>query len=149
MIAADKLSDSAYLRAYNGLLRGILRWPELDTVWQRLRQRNDGGWYIYTIGQLPPSAPASRDDFERFLVQVGQRLRDEHKEDYCGIVYVDDPDEPSFLKIYDPGNLGMVCGSSGTPPPPGWTVSRVAPDALDALALRPVKLRHWWQRLFG
>lgn len=149
MTTTDKLNDSAYQRACNGLLKGILRWPELDTVWERLRHRNDGGWYVYTIGRPPPNAPASCDEFGRFLVEVGQRLRDEHREDYCGIVYVDDPEEPGFLKIYDPGNLGMVCGSSGAPPLPGWTLSRVAPDDLDALALRSSKRRHWWQRIFG
>lgn len=148
MTAADKPHGSAYLQACNGLLRGILRWPELDTVWERLRHRNDGGWYIYAVGQPPPTAPATRDEFERFLLEVDRRLRDEHKDDYCGIVYVDDPDEPGFLKIYDPGNLGLVCGSSAAPPLPGWTLSRVAPDDLEALALRPVKRRQWWQRIF-
>jgi hypothetical protein len=149
MAAADKTNESDYLRACNGLLRGILRWPELDAVWEQLHRRNDGGWYVYTIGRPPPSAPASLDEFERFLVEVGQRLRDEHKEDYCGIVYADDPGEPRFLKIYDPGNLGMVCGSSGAPPLPGWTLSRVAPVDLEALTSRPVKRQRWWQRIFG
>ena len=148
-IDAGISNDSAYLRACNGLLKGILRWPELDTVWQRLHHRNDGGWYIYTIGRPPPSVPSSRDEFERFLVEVRERLQDEHKEDYCGIVYVDSPEEPSFLKIYDPGNLGMVCGSSVTPPLPGWTLSRVAPVDLESQTLRPVKRRRWWRRIFG
>lgn len=149
MTTSDKPEDNDYLRACNGLLRGILRWAELDTVWARLRHRNDGGWYIYTIGQSPPGAPASRDEFERFLADIGQRLRDEHKEDYCGIVYVDDPEEPGFLKIYDPWNLGMVCGSSETPPLPGWTLSRVAPVDLEALTSRPFKRQQWWRRIFG
>lgn len=149
MAIADKPHDSDYLRAYNGLLKGILRWPELDTVWARLHDRNDGGWYVYTIGQPPPGAPASRDEFERFLHEIRRRLLDEHKDDYCGIVYVDNPEEPGFLKIYDPGNLGMVCGSSEAPPLPGWTLSRVTPDDLEAVTLRPDKHRHWWRRIFG
>ena len=148
-IDAGISNDSAYLRACNGLLKGILRWPDLDAVWARLRDRSDGGWYIYAVGQPPPGAPASRGEFERFLVEIGQRLRDEHQESYCGIVYVDDPDEPGFLKIYDPGNLGMVCGSSEAPPLPGWTLSRAAPVDLEALARRPGKRRPWWQGIFG
>ena len=147
-IEAGTSKDSAYLRVCNGLLKGILRWPELDTVWERLHHRNDGGWYIYTIGRPPPCAPASPGEFEGFLVEIRQRLQDEHKEDYCGIVYVDSSDDPSFLKIYDPGNLGMVCGSSVAPPLPGWTLSRVAPVNLEALTLRAVKRQHWWRRIF-
>ena len=64
MTAADTWNDSPFQRACNGLLKGILRWPELDTVWARLHHQNDGGWYICTIGQSPPRAPASRDEFD-------------------------------------------------------------------------------------
>jgi hypothetical protein len=148
MTRADKSNDSDYLRACNGLLRGILRWSELDTVWEQLRRRNDGAWYVYTIGQPPPRTPASSEELERFLVDVRERLRDEHNEDYCGIVYVDDPEEPGFLKIYDPGNLGMVCGSSAAPPLPGWTLSRCAPDDLQAVTSGTGKRRPWWRRVF-
>lgn len=149
MVAAGKIQDTAYRRACDGRLRGILRWPELDALWLRLLQRNDGGWYVYTIGQPPPRVPVSRDEFERFLETIGQRLRDEHKEDYCGIVYVDDAEEPGFLKIYDPGNLGLVCGSSAVPPLPGWTLSRVPPDDLVTARSGPDRRRHWWRRIFG
>jgi len=136
--------EGAYLRACNGRLKGVLRWPELDALWSRLRHDGEG-WFVYTVGQPPPTAPASSDEFDRFLTEIRQRLLDDHKEDYCGIVYVDDFDAPGFVKIYDPWNLGMVCGSSATPTLPGWTVS----VDLDQ-ALRPRKdNRRWWQRLLG
>lgn len=141
--------ESAYLRACNGMLKGILHWPELDAMWDRLRQSSGEGWYVYTVGQPPPTAPASRDDFERFLTEIRQRLLDEHHEDYCGIVYVDDFDAPGFVKIYDPGNLGMVCGSSPVPTLPGWTLSHSAPVDLDQ-ALRPPRNQgRWWRTLLG
>ena len=144
----DERHDDAYLHACHGILKGILRWADLDAMWARLQQSSDG-WYIYTVGEAPPTAPASPTEFERFLAGIRQRLLDEHKQDYCGIVYADDLDEPAFVKIYDPGNLGMVCGSSAAPPLPGWTLSRVPPVDLERLASEPGDRRGWWRRLFG
>ena len=141
--------ESAYLRACNGRLKGILRWPELDAVWARLRQSDRAGWYVYTVGQPAPTTPASAEEFERFLAEIRQRLLNEHREDYCGIVYVDDFEAPGFVKIYDPGNLGMVCGSSDVPPHPGWTVSRAAPVDLNKASRPPRDDRRWWRRLPG
>ena len=141
-------SDTPYLRACNGRLKGVLRWQELDDLWARLQRPGDDGWFVYTIGESPPTAPSSREELQRFLTEVRQHLRDEHKEDYCGIVYVDDPDEPRFVKIFDPNNLGMVCGSSDRPTLPGWTLSRVAPDDLSSPAPRP-GLRRWLPKILG
>jgi len=107
MTAAATSNDSAYQRACKGLLKGIPRWIELDTVWERLRHRNDGGWYIYTVGR---PAPAGRTQ--------GRLLRDRLRRRSRGT---------GFLQIYEPGSLGMVCGSSEAPPLPGWTLSRVPP----------------------
>lgn len=145
----DKPHESDYLRACNGVLRGILRWPELDAVWAGLRQGGGEGWYVYTVGQPPPTTPASPEEFERFLTEIRQRLLDEHKEDYCGIVYVDDFEAPGFVKIYDPGNLGMVCGSSATPTLPGWTLSRTAPVDLNQALRPPRHAGRWWRKLLG
>jgi len=149
MAISDMGNDSPYLRAYGGLLRGVLRWRDLDALWEKLRHHDDGGWYVYTVSEAPPVAPVSREEFEQFLDEIRQRLLDEHKEDYCGIVYADDLDAPTFVKIYDPGNLGMVCGSSVAPPLPGWTLSRVAPDDLARAFPRPAVRRRWWRRLLG
>ena len=149
MITPEKHGDSPYLRALGGLLKGTLRWQDLDAVWDRLLHSSDGGWYVYAVGEPPPTTPASPDEFARSLGEIRQRLRDEHQEDYCGIVYVDDLDAPTFVKIYDPANLGMVCGSSVAPPLPGWTLSRVPPDDLTRAFPPPARRRHWWQKLFG
>jgi hypothetical protein len=145
----DELHENAYLRACNGRLKGILRWPELDAVWARLRQGDRAGWYVYTVGRPPPTTPASAEELERFLAEIRQRLLEEHREDYCGIVYVDDFDAPGFVKIYDPGNLGMVCGSSDVPTLPGWTLSRAAPVDLDEARRPPRQSGRWWRKLLG
>ena len=147
MSAAIQAHDTPYLRACNGLLKGVLRWHDLDALWARLQAGNDGEWYVYVVGEPPPSAPAPRDEFERFLVGTRQRLLDGHKEDYCGIVYVDDPAEPGFVKIFDPGNLGAVCGFSEHPPLPGWTLSRVAPDDLTQASSPQRGRDRWWHRV--
>ncbi|NJD31723.1 MAG: hypothetical protein FIB04_07540 [Gammaproteobacteria bacterium] len=136
------------MRSYNGRLRGALRWSEFDALWARLQHHCDDGWYVYAVGEAPPAAPASRAQFERFLTEIRQRLLDEHKEDYCGIVYADDHDRPSFVKIFDPNNLGMVCGTSEHPPLPGWTLSRMVPDNLQQAFPRPGSRHRWWQKLF-
>ena len=149
MAPTDRSRDTPYLRAYNGRLKGVMRWHELDSLWANLQSLGDEGWYIYAVGETPPTTTASRDQFEQFLAAIKQRLLDGHEEDYCGIVYADDHDEPSFVRIYDPNNLGMVCGSSECPPLPGWTLSRVAPDNLERAFPRPGKRRRWWQKIFG
>lgn len=148
MIPTKESPASPYLIAYNGRLKGVLRWHELDAVWAQLQRLSDDGWYVYAVGEAPPTAPASRDQFERFLVDIRQLLLDEHKEDYCGIVYADDHDSPQFVKIFDPNNLGKVCGFSEVPPLPGWTLSRVAPDNLERAFPQTGDRRRWWQRIF-
>jgi hypothetical protein len=140
--------DTPYLRACNGRLTGVLRWPDLDALWAQLQRCNDGRWYVYAVGEPPPAAPSSPDQFERSLAEIRQRLLDEHKEDYCGIVYADDLAEPGFVKIFDPGNLGAVCGFSEHPPLPGWTLSRVAPDDLTRASSPPRGRNRWWRRIF-
>ena len=41
MIADEQPADSPYLRAYNGRLKGVLRWPDLDAVWTQLQRHGD------------------------------------------------------------------------------------------------------------
>ncbi len=139
-------SDSDYMAAFRGSFTSALRWHHLDDLWSRLRERPEG-WYVYAVGEPPPKAPATPEAFLRFLEEVDRLLRDEHQEDYCGIVYADDLQQPSMVKIYDPNNLGVVCGYSENPPLPGWVLSRIPPVDLEA-ARPPNNRRRWWQRLF-
>jgi hypothetical protein len=146
----DGQKTDPFTRAFNGYLSGVLRWPELDALWVRLRAHPGDSWFIYAVGETPPEVPASRDQLHRFIDELDALLRREHDVDYCGIVYVDDPATPSLVKVYDPNHLGSVCGSSSLPPPlPGWVLSRLPPSALRPQQPVTGSRRRWWQRLFG
>lgn len=140
--------DTTYLSAFRGSFTSMLRWPQLDSLWQTLRAQTDKHWYIYAIGETPPAEPVDAAQLDTFITEVDKLLREEHQEDYCGIVYADKPDDPGFIKIYDPNNLGVVCGYSDNPPLPGWVLSLLKPVDLEA-ALPPTGSRkRWWQKMF-
>ncbi|MGB5253048.1 MAG: hypothetical protein WBN68_10020, partial [Sedimenticolaceae bacterium] len=115
-------AEPPFLVAFRGSFTSALRWPQLDALWQRMRVQ-PAGWYVYAVGEPPPSSPATADDLLRFIDRMDALLRAEHDEDYCGIVYADDPAVPRMIKIYDPANLGVSCGYSDNPPLPGWVLS--------------------------
>jgi hypothetical protein len=139
----------SYLEAFRGSFTSALRWHHLDALWEQLRRDADGAWYIYAIGEAPPAAAVSGDEFNAFISEVDALLRREHAEDYCGIVYADDLQSPSFVKIYDPNNLGVSCGYSDNPPLPGWVLSKIPPVDLASSQPLPNNRRRWWQRLIG
>ncbi len=142
--------SNPYLAAFRGSFVNMLRWPQLDELWQNLRRDDSKKWYAYAVGELPPTTTLSDAELAHFITEIDTLLRREHDEDYCGIVYVDDRDDPGFIKIYDPHNLGSVCGSSGAPPPlPGWTLSTLPPADLQAAFPPPGNRRRWWRRLFA
>lgn len=138
-----------FLRAFHGTFTSALRWSDLDALWLRLRADAKAGWYLYAIGEPPPESTADAAMVERFIDAIDALLRREHDERLCGIVYADDLRVPSLVKIYDPNNLGVVCGSSSNPPLPGWVMSKLPPVDLSAIQLVPKARRRWWQRLFG
>lgn len=141
-------AHSDYMKAFRGSFTSALRWHHLDDLWARLREKPEG-WYVYAIGEALPEAVASPEDFLAFLDSLNELLREEHEEDYCGIVYADDLEQPSMVKIYDPNNLGVVCGYSDNPPLPGWVLSRIPPVDLEADRPLPNNRKRWWKRLFG
>ncbi|MFN2348491.1 MAG: hypothetical protein ABR558_02800 [Thioalkalivibrio sp.] len=140
---------SPYLAAFNRGFSGVLRWPQLDALWDRLRLRADEGWYVYAVGEPPPGEPVSADALLAFISEVDILLRQEHDEDYCGVVYADDLGHPSFIKIYDPNHLGSSCGSSALRVLPGWTLSLIPPVDLPQAMPQTGSRRRWWQKLLG
>lgn len=142
--------NDPFIKAYRGYFKNMLKWEELDQLWEQLRGQSQKEWYIYAVGEIPPRETADSEKLKHFIDQIDTLLHSEHDEDYCGIVYADNPDDPSFIKIYDPNNLGSVCGSGFGPPPlPGWVISLVPPSDLNAAFPPPANRRRWWQRMFG
>jgi hypothetical protein len=76
-------------------------------------------------------------------------LRREHQHNFCGIVYVDSREQPAFIKIFDPHNLGSSCSCSPTPIPPRWVLSRCLPERIDDHTPLPSSRKYWWQRVLG
>ncbi len=146
MVSASEATLSFEQRLW-GRFSGVLRWPQLEALWERVRAASSG-WYIYDLEAPPPVRPASTEELITFLKRIDKHLRREHEYDYCGIVYADDLHEPSLIKIYDPGNLGAVCGPSGNRVLPRWVVSRTQPTVLREHAPSELPSIKWWQRLF-
>ena len=139
-------SQSAFEEKYWGTLYSLLSWEDLARFWPKVAPAKP--WYLYAVGQAVPGSPASSTEVERFVAEIDTLLHKEHDEDYCGIVYADDLEAPTFVKIYDPSNLGVVCGSSGKHIFPGWIMSLTPPAELKPEVV-PNNRKRWWQTLFG
>ena len=136
-----------FQRLYRGRVWSVMGWDQLTTLWQRIDPA--AGWYLQAVGASPAATLADAATVSAFIERIDVLLRADHHESYCGIVYADDLDNPRLIKIYDPNNLGSSCGSSKNPPPPGWIMSRVAPDEMLAARPAPANRRRWWQGLLG
>ena len=122
-----------FQRLYTGRLWSVMAWDQLTALWQRIDPA--AGWYLVAVGVSPaPTSgmlPAAAADVSAF------------------IVYADNLENPRLIKIYDPNNLGSSCGSSKTPHPPGWIMSRLPPDEIIATRAAPENRKRWWQGLLG
>lgn len=151
VITMQETHDSAvsFLSRFRGSFTSTLRWHQLDQLWTSLRRDAADGWYLYDLDEAPPAEPAEAAAVESFITNLDALLRREHREDYCGIVYADDLETPTFIKVYHPRRLGVACGFSDQPPLPGWIISMMPPldlhAALDAPSPRPT----WLGRLLG
>ena len=139
---------SGYIDQFKGSFKSALRWHDLDALWDTLKILNQGQWYVYHIGETPPTSSASREQLEHFIDEVDTLLHEEHDEDYCGIVYADNLQQPSMIKIFDPNNLGVSCGYSDHPPLPGWVLSVKEPEDLPRAFPPPGNRKRWWQKIF-
>ena len=138
--------EHAFLRAFRGHFTSLLSWSELDSLWQVLKTQADRHWYVYVIGKPPPPSPLPADSLIQFIDQLDDQLRREHAQRYCGIVYTDSCAEPTFIKVYDPNDLGVVCGFSNNPPLPGWIISQLQPVPLSR---KTTHHRRWWYNVWS
>ena len=141
--------SSEFDRQYNGLLYSVMHWEQLTAFWASIQA--DAGWYLYAVGQNVPVAPSPAEKVQQFTSEIDALLRREHHEDYCAIVYADKLDQPNFIKIYDPNQLGSSCGSSATKSKvlPGWIMSQVAPHELKIDGMVTGQRQRWWQTFLG
>lgn len=144
----DMSIEEVYLSAFKGSFTSTMRWSDLDEFWQVLRSKADDNWYIYAVGEVPPDSPVDKEYLLEFIKNIDVLLHKDHDEEYCGIVYVDNRQEPEFIKIFDPNNLGVSCGFSEKPPLPGWILSRIQPVELESAMYPPKNRRRWWRRIF-
>ncbi|MDH3354915.1 MAG: hypothetical protein OEL79_06845 [Chromatiales bacterium] len=144
------MDNNDYLEQFKGYFKGVPKWHDLDSLWVHLRNTEHNDWYIYAVGEEPPVTPVDKSKLFHFVDEIDKLLREEHQEDYCGIVYADSIEQPSFVKIYDPHNLGSVCGSSSLPPPlPGWVLSTIKPENLKHAFPQTGSRKRWWNKIFG
>jgi hypothetical protein len=138
-----------FLLGYKGYLSNLLKWEDLDAFWQTLRNHADCGWYIYAVGEEPPQHTSTAEQLTAFIEEIDKLLHREHQEDYCGIVYVNDRESPSLIKIFDPNHLGSSCGPGFGEVLPGWVLSTMPPVDLQASVAPPNSRRRWWQKLIS
>jgi hypothetical protein len=120
--------QEAFLTAFKGSFVGILRWAQFEALWARLAEDAASGWYVYALSEPPPQAPLGPVGFRDFLSGLSKRLRQAMRDDRCGFVYVDDFEQPGFVKIYRPERMG--CGIATSPIMPGWVLSKITPAVL-------------------
>ena len=137
---------SAFRGKLDGLLYSLLSWDQLSAFWLRIDA--SAGWYLYAVGQPVPESVANAGQVADFVNRIDTLLRQEHEEKYCGIVYADDVEKPTFIVIYDPHNLGVSCGSSKTRVLPGWIMSQVPPESLEVTVV-PNNRKKWWEGFLG
>ena len=144
----DNNTTNKFLDTFTGKFFGVLRWPQLDDLWVKVKEQTlDDGWYLYAVGEEPPTETTKGDKVEAFINELDALLRREHNEDYCGIVYANDLENPSFIKIFDPNNIGTSCSIASTGPLPSWVISKIPPINL-AEAMKPTaNRRKWWQKI--
>ena len=142
---ADEREAAAFRARLGGTFQGVMRWEGLDALWSRLRL---GRWFVYQTDLAPPAEPLDGDALAARLAEIDAELRREHAYDYCGIVYVDDPEAPTLVKVYDPANLGTSCSHGDAPIPPKWILCTARPASIAREAPAPAfRWRLWRSRL--
>ena len=141
-------SNSDFQKAFNGKFYGVLRWQQLDDLWNIVKT-DDQGWYIYALGEPLATTKKTGNSVNTFVDELNQLLRREHDEDYCGLVYTDSFEKPRLIKVFDPNNLGTSCSIATTGPLPSWVISKMQPEELSRESRQTGNRRRWWQTLFS
>jgi hypothetical protein len=139
---SDSATPAAFRARLKGTFAGILQWQQLDELWGRVKR---GTWYVYQLGEALPTIALNGDELVLRIDALNLLLRQEHDYHYCGIVYVDNVEQPTLIKVYDPSNIGSSCSRDATPSPPGWILSTEPPALIETHAPTPNNRKRWWQ----
>ncbi len=131
-----ELPDTAFWRAYGGKFAGLPTWAGFDAFWQRFETAG-GAWYVFDPSGDAPAEPCA--DIARARAEARACVEQARARSFCGTVFADDLEAPSFVKVFDPYRMGGVCGGSGERVLPRWIFSRTRPDPLPLLPPTPAK----------
>jgi hypothetical protein len=136
----EQFQAEAFNARLKGKFYGMLQWTDLDALWSRVKT---GQWYFYQIGETMPDTPLGGDALAIRIDALDKLLRLDHDYHLCGIVYADEVEQPTLIKVYDPNSLGSSCSKSATPP--RWILSIAPPSLVENHAPTSENRRRWWQ----
>lgn len=143
---ADSANAAEFHARLKGRFDGIMQWRQLDELLERVKA---GAWYFYQLGEVLPTDPLRGEELARRMDALNALLRRDHDYNYCGIVYADNVEHPTLIKVYDPNNMGSSCSGRAAPSPPGWILSTTPPALVEIHAPVPNNRRRWWQLFSG
>lgn len=136
MSQTTPLPDTAFWRAYQGRASGLLNWVDVDALWPKLAAQPDD-WFVYDLDAAPPVAPLSATDLIAFLPQAEALVNERRDRSHSGAIYIDNREAPSFVKFFDPTNMGTSCGGDHEMIFPRYILSKIKPSPRPAP--RPAK----------
>ncbi len=145
----ENAESSDFMKSFKGKLFGVLRWKQLDDLWDIVKHDKVEGWYLYAIGEPIPTEKTKGERLNMFIDEINGLLRREHKEDYCGVVYTDNLNSPRLIKVFDPNNLGTSCSIATEAPLPSWVICKMKPEELSKNTVQTASRRRWWQGIFN
>jgi hypothetical protein len=145
-VTETRSAQPTFREAFNGWHSGLIQWTDYDAVMARVAAQPEG-WYVYDTREDVPTAPVPAAALPGRIEAITRFLRDTHRADYCGFVYADDRETPTFVKVYNPRNAS-ACGMSSAPLPV-FTLSRMPPEALPFAASEATSAPGLVARLFG
>ncbi len=126
--ASTPYPDTAFWRAYLGPAKGLLRWEEVAALWDYLRASGD--WFVFDPEGDAPESPLEGAALAKEVAALETLVNSGHDRHCSGAIYVDDKAAPTFIKVFDPRNMGSSCGWGGAPILPYRIISRIQPDPL-------------------
>ena len=127
MSQSPPLPDTAFWRAYQSRAAGLINWDDVDALWIQLSAQPEG-WFVYDLEATPPVAPLPASAFTSFLPEAEALVNARRDRSHSGAIYIDSREAPSFIKIFDPVNMGTSCGGDHEMIFPRYILSKIKPD---------------------